>query len=455
MQLPAYMPPAAFGSADYWRWCIVFAQGVCILKLASIALFEFVLPLARTYPPRILADVGEAAAFAAWTLLWMNANGVDATGILTTSAILTAVIGLSFQDTLGNIISGLAIQLDQSINVGDWVRVDGVEGKVSEIRWRYTAMETRNWETVLIPNSFMAKNKFMLLGRRQGQPQQWRRWIWFNVDFRFHPSKVIEHVQTAMDRTEIPRVAKDPKPNCLFMEFHESYGRYALRYWLDALDADDPTDSAVREHVYFALERAGIPLSIPAHAVFLTKETADRKERKAAKSLQQRQQFLKGLELFKDLTPQELDELASHIVAAPFLTGDLITRQGTEGTWLYMIVEGKAEVVVKNQSGFSETLGELHEGDIFGEIALMTGERRTATVIARSEMSCFRLDKESFRGILRARPELASKMSEVLARRKLGVESALHHLDEADQSKRINETHQDILTKIRALFHLN
>ncbi len=89
---------------------------------------------------------------------------------------------------------GLALQLDNSIEAGDWVKVGDLAGKVLEIRWRYTAVETRNWETVLVPNSVMMKNQVLVLGRRKGQPTQLRRWVYFNVDYRFQPSDVIEAV---------------------------------------------------------------------------------------------------------------------------------------------------------------------------------------------------------------------------------------------------------------------
>ena len=100
-----------------------------------------------------------------------------------TSAVITAVIALALQDTLGNVIGGLALQTDESIQVDDWIKVGDVNGRVVDIRWRYTAIETRNGETVLIPNGVLLKGQVMVLGRRQGKPRQWRRWVYFQVDY--------------------------------------------------------------------------------------------------------------------------------------------------------------------------------------------------------------------------------------------------------------------------------
>ena len=102
------------------------------------------------------------------------------------------MLGFSLQDVIGNIAGGLALQVDNSIEAGDWIKVGDVTGKVVEIRWRHTAVETRNWETVLIPNTVMTKSNVIVLGRRRGQPALLRRWVYFNVDFRFQPGDVID-----------------------------------------------------------------------------------------------------------------------------------------------------------------------------------------------------------------------------------------------------------------------
>ena len=117
--------------------------------------------------------------------------GVDLASLVTTSAILTAVIAFAMQDTLGNVLAGLAIQLDNSVQVGDWVRVENLAGRVRDIRWRSTLLETRDWETVVIPNSMLMKSRVAILGRREGTPSQWRRILEFMVDPGVPPARVI------------------------------------------------------------------------------------------------------------------------------------------------------------------------------------------------------------------------------------------------------------------------
>ncbi len=119
------------------------AVGVVIVRLAGILVFRVVLPAVRVTPARIVEDLVTTGLILAWGLVWLRMAGVDLGSLVTTSAVITAVVAFSMQETLGNILGGVVLQLDQSIRVGDWVRVDDVSGRVVEIRWRHTAVETR------------------------------------------------------------------------------------------------------------------------------------------------------------------------------------------------------------------------------------------------------------------------------------------------------------------------
>ena len=212
------------------------------------------------------------------------------------------------------------------------------------------------------------------------------------------------------------------------MDFKESYGSYAVRYWLTDLAVDDPTNSVVRTRIYFALRRAGIPLSIPAHSLFVTEDDTSRRQRKSTEEIEKRFQSLRHVELFDGLTDEERQSLATRLRVAPFVRGEVLTRQGAEAHWLYVITKGEAEVRVSTDGNLSEHLAHLGPGDFFGERGMMTGEPRSATVTALSDVECYRLDKEAFHDILQRRPEIAKDISEVLARRRVELEAALEDL---------------------------
>jgi len=434
---------------------LIFAA-MAVVAMGATVLFVVLLPRVRLNVPRILRDVLTGVVSIVAILMLVKRSGYNLSGLITTSAILTAVIGFSLQDTLGNVMGGLALQMDNSIKVGDWIKVGTeINGRVTEIRWRYTAIETRNWETMIVPNSALMKGNVMVLGRRQGQPELWRRWIWFNVDFRYQPSDVIRIVNQALQGTPIERVAASPTPpHCLLMDLHESYARYACRYLLTDLATDDPTDSEIRTRIFFALKRAGIPLSIPGHAVFLTEESSERQAEKKSADRGRRLQALAQVDLFKSIAPEERVTLAEGLRYAPFTKGEIITRQGAEAHWLYMMVAGQAAVRL-SVDGVEREVARLDAPAFFGEMSLMTGEPRSATVVALGDVECYRLDKAVFHETIKARPELAEMLAEVLAKRRVQLAAVKEGLDHEAQARRLAAAKVDLLGKIRDFFGLD
>jgi CRP-like cAMP-binding protein len=307
----------------------------------------------------------------------------------------------------------------------------------------------------VIPNSILMKSQVTVLGRRTGAPRQHRQWVYFNVDFRYSPTTVIEVVESALCAEPIMNVASEPAPNCVFMDFKDSYGSYAVRYWLTNLAVDDPTNSIVRSRIYFALRRAGIPLSIPAQSLFITEEGESRRERKLSEEIERRVEALQRVDLFHTLTDEERRELAARLRVAPFVRGEAMTRQGATAHWLYIMTKGDAEVrITVDDSRLSEKVATLHAGDFFGEMGLMTGVPRSATVIAQTDAECYRLDKDAFNDILRRRPEIAEDISHVLARRRVELEAVREDLNEEAMRQRVRRTQGDLLHRIRNFFTL-
>lgn len=435
------------------RWAARFFEWIALVNVASVFVFEVFLEALRLKPPRIMRDLLLALSYIVIGITILSRD-VDLTGIIATSAVLTAVIGLSFQDTLGNMMGGMALQMERTIGVGDWIKFDGQEGLVRDIRWRHTSIETRNWDTLVIPNSALMKSQVTVLGRRAGQPRQHRQWVYFNVDFRFSPSDVINAVETALCAEPIPNVAFEPPPNCILMDFKESFGSYAVRYWLTDLAVDDPTNSIVRTRIYFALRRASIPLSIPAHSLFVTEEDQSRLERKRHEEVETRVAALKRVALFQSLTDAERLSLADRLRVAPFVRGEAMTRQGAQAHWLYLITRGDAEVRVAIDDNLSEQIATLHQGDFFGEMGMMTGEPRSATVIALTDVECYRLDKEGFNDVLKQRPEIAEDISEQLASRRVQLDAAREGLNEEAMQARMRHHKGDLLNRMKHFFRL-
>ena len=434
----------------------VIGVGIAVIRLWGQLVFRVVLPAVRLKPPRITEDIFVIIGYIAWFMVRLRYAGLDLGSILATSAMITAVVAFAMQDTLGNILGGLALQLDNSVEVGDWIKVDDISGKVVDIRWRSTLVETRNWETVVFPNSQLMKSKFLVLGRRTDQPVQWRRWVWFNVGMDTVPNKVVSVVEDSVLHTEIANVAKSPAPNCVLMDMDDKgYARYALRYWLTDLAADDPTDGMMRWHIMAALQRAGIKLAQEARSIHITKENEKYDEVVHEREVLLRIKTLRRVELFSQLNDAELRGLAERLRYSPFAKGNVITKQGDERShWLYVIINGEAEVYVDLSNGKRRTVRILGRGNFFGEMGLLTGAPRSASVVAKTDVECYRIDKDVMEEILRARPGIAEEISHILVTRRAELDIALQNLDATGQHKDLSQQRSEILAAIKRFFSL-
>ena len=155
------------------------------------------------------------------------------------------------------------------------------------------------------------------------------------------------------------------------------------------------------------------------------------------------------------MTEAERAEVAAHMRLAPFVRGELITKQGAVAHWLYIIRKGETEVrVTAPNSTLSERVAVLRDGDFFGEMGLLTGAPRTATLIALTDVECYRLDKASFSDVLQRRPEIAQDLARILARRRVELDAIVGELTEETQRQRMSNLHTDFLGRIRQFFKL-
>lgn len=414
--LSGYLQPAAL---SWLREMSVFGEGLAVIRYLGLAFFNVLLPRVRVYISGILADILVIIGYIAWAFLRLNLAGVEFSHLFATSAVLTAVVAISMQDTLGNLLGGLALQMDNSLEIGDWIKMGDVSGRVSDIQWRYTAIVTRNGERVVIPNSHLMKNRYAVIcNKRQDVPQQ-RRLIDFNVDLSVPPARVSTAVIHDIQTARITNVSLTPAPQCLLMEFGDGYARYQLRYWLTDPGPDDVTDSDVRHHVLAALQREGIRLAVGDQTIHLVQENKAHREEVRTRELNRRVGAISRIDLFSRLSEAEQQDLARRLINAPFAKGDVLFRQGDIAHWLYIIASGEAEAWWTPPDGGPQRLIETRgPGNIFGELGLMTGAPRRSTVVAITDVEAYRLDKDSLEHILRARPELAEGISVILEQRR-------------------------------------
>lgn len=437
-------------TAQVIAFLVLVLQGIAVLNLGAIVLFSIVLRALHLEPPKILRDLAIAFSYIVLVFVLFSQYKVDVSGIIATSAVLTAVIGFSLQDTLANVMGGVAMQVDRSVAPGDWIRFGEVSGIVREISWRCVTIESRNGDRYMVPNGLMMKNPVMLQGKRWAGLVQERRWVYFHVDLRETPTVVIDAVTEALNREPIERVAADPRPNVILMEYGDSSSKYAVRYWLTDLAVDDWVDSLIRTRIYFALRRIGVPFSIPSTNFFLHRGGPPSFE----PAVEKRIADLKHVSIFASLTSEELQQLAEGLIYAPFLPGEAILIQGAAVHHLYILTRGRAEVRLSVEGAPPTVVAILEAPDFFGERGMLTGEPRRATIIALTEVECWRLEKRQFEAILRARPEMTDEISHVLAKRNLELGEVQDDLSEEARRIALSREHKSMRARINKFFGL-
>jgi len=440
----------------------VVPREICLLivALGNIRIYITFLVnvvLARRAVPRILGEVAIALSLIVFTLVRLDAVGVNLPGLIATTTVGAAALGFALQSTLGNLMGGISLQLDNTYRIGDWIEMDGgVTGEVVGIRWRYTALATVSNVTVIIPNAQLMNNRVTLIGRRGDLRIPWRRAVEFAVGYEWTPGQVVNVVNSALNRVAIPLVAPEPGAHCLCTGLDGNAIKYVVFYWLTDLRQYVLTDSKVRVHVLAALGRAGMEIPIARSDLYMHSAA-----RKRAETLVQeqssRRDLLKSLELFASLTDDEAHALSAQLGPTPLAIGDVATKQGEPSDSLYILARGEVGIFRDSGEGTGATrqrLASLAAPAYFGEMGLLTGQARTATVIAESEALCYRLDKRGFESIIRARPEIADAMSQTVAARAAANDATLASLSAEARARATGSRANDIVRRIRDFFGL-
>ena len=415
LALAVFHPPVPSPAHHDWlRLLPVMLFSFALVIVSGLVLFDVI--LVRREIPRILRDLLQGIAYLITAALILTRSEVDVTKVFTASVLTTAVIGLALQETLGNVMAGLALQLERDFEVGDWISLDDrIAGKIREVRWRATTIVSKNGDLMMIPNSAITRATIVNYSR---PTTAHRQWISVRVHFRHPPARVREVIVEAV--RALPFVLAAPPADCILHEFKDDASIYSVRYWMDDVQRDDSMDSAVRSAIWYALHRAGMEIPFPSRNVNLTEMNEDRARRKDDEEYARRIDALSRVDVFRALDAERIDRLSRRMKMLMFGPDETILRQGDPGDSLYVVRSGK--VAVQMGAGISpKELATLGPGQFFGEMSLMTGASRAATVVAKSDVECYVVDKEAFQEIVREKPELAGTISEILALRQVAL----------------------------------
>jgi small-conductance mechanosensitive channel/CRP-like cAMP-binding protein len=426
------------------------------LALLAVAVMRAVLQvvagtlLSRFHVPPIVTDVLLGLALIAYALVRLNVVGVNLAGIVTTSAVITGAIAFSAQEVLGALWAGLSLQAERTLRLGDWIRFGGSVGQIETIRWRTTTIRTPANEAVIIPNALLIKERVQIILRTGGREAP-RREIPFFADYDHTPGEVIRVVTEALRMAKIANVLADPEPRCVCTGFDDSAIDYEAHYWLADYDNVMVTDSEVRSHVFAALQRAGIRIPFPQRDVHVDRASPEGAMRR---EMAIRLRVLSGIELFDGLNETERDALAAALERLPFADGGVLFRKGDAADSLYVLAAGRLAVYDEGGDRGRRLLARVVAPDYVGEMGLLTGQPRGATVVADGEVMCYRVDKAGFDSILRRRPEIVDQLSQVLARRQADNDATLAALSVDDRGQHARSRARELVRRIRQFFAL-
>ena len=414
-------------------------------------LFCFQTVLAQRKIPRILNEFVVALTLIGYVIYRLNAVGVNLASLITTSALVTGALAFSAQETLGNLWGGIAIQLEKTCRIGDWVRIDNVTGQVVSIRWRYMAIATITNETIVIPNSTVMKNRITVVARRGEERTPWRRYVPFEVEFEYPPARVIAQVEKELTRAQIACVAAQPRPAVACVAFKDSGIEYEVAYDLTDNSQYWITDSRIRAHIYAALMRQGFVISFPRCIVEVRH---DERPGTVRREIEHRIAALSTMDLLASLTDSERASLARELTTSPYVAGEKIFDAGEPADSLCLLARGRVEIVRERTKGGPVKLATLDAPAYFGEMGLLLGQPRVATVVAVDDALCYRLDKRGFDAIIRSRPQLAETFATILAERQAENDATLQALDDDARAVEAVSRTRDLMRKIQRFFGL-
>ena len=359
--------------------------------------------------------------------------------ILATTAVGAVVIGFALQETLGNLFAGLAIQIEKPFRVGHWVTIGGKDGIVSEITWRATKIRTKAGNFVIVPNSALARDT--ITNYSEPTPET-RIELEVGVAYDAAPNDVKAVMLDAI-RGE-PLIAESRPPEVLLAGFADSSITYRLRVWTTEFGADDVLRDRLRTAVYYAFRRHDITIPFPVR-VNLTGQTARPfdAERAAAETL------FRHVPIFADLSASQRAELATVSRLAPYGRGETVVRQGEAGASMFVLARGEA--VVRLEPSGTEVARFVEPGAFFGEMSLLTGEPRTASVVAVTDCDLFEIAVEPFRRVVLGDPTLVERVGVAVAARRAELQRHAAHAAETSAP----ESQGSFIARIRRFLRIN
>jgi small-conductance mechanosensitive channel/CRP-like cAMP-binding protein len=373
-----------------------------------------------------------------------NLHAVKVDTFLAGSGLAAVVLGFAMQETLANIVSGIAIQIGKPFKAGDWLIVTNIRAEVTEVNWRSTRLRTNDDVYLDIPNKTMVTSTITNLSFPTKTHSNRLR---VGFEYGTPPNIVRDLLRKATEA--VPLVLPSPPVKVFLRDFAESAMIYEIKYSLDDEARFNDIEDAIRTNIWYAAKRAGLNIPLPQRVIH--KSDDDSAGAGESESLRT---AASQIALLAPLTDAQRERLVANASIVQFGRGETVIKQGFQGCSMFIVLRGELEVIV-NHEGEETRVATLPAGEAFGEMCMLTGEPRTATVRALTDSLVWEIRRAELQPILQENSGLATQLSELLARRKCetdGILAAHHH--EPAAPEKTQEYATGILHKIRSLFEI-
>lgn len=448
--LPArslHPPVSILRSVDY---LLLVTIVIALVEAVNAFVFDYLFAERRNTPvPQIVQSLVRSIIYLLLFLFLLPQVFAwrDIAGLVTSSAILSIILGLALQETLGNLFAGIGMQISRPYLTGHWVKLGSHEGSVERADWRSVTIRTRQGDCVSFPHSMVAK---MEIHNYSFPTPLHACEIQVGVHYQ-HPPSTVEVVLLRCAR-DVSAVCDQPPPEVRLSAYEDFAVLYTIRFWIQDFARQLIIESDVRKRVWYHFRREGLTIPFPI------REVHHRKFPIVTDATAEHLQLLREIEFLNVLTDEQREDLARRLTTQIFARSEIICRQGEDGNTFYIIKSGQVEVSTQNGTGRAAVLRQMTAGEFFGEISLLTGEPRSATVMALEDTEVLTMNKEDMRAMLAANNQLAEHISEVLAFRQEQLEvqrtaSAQQELSAVGTPhSRVESLRHEFLDRIRRFF---
>ncbi|HEU0275777.1 MAG TPA: cyclic nucleotide-binding domain-containing protein [Candidatus Udaeobacter sp.] len=451
--LAFYAAISVYGVHASWRnhvgTAVILLSTALVVAVVNRYVWDFYFEKKRHTPiPHFLREVVGGIIFLIVLLLVLSYGyhaEAQLKGLLAGSGVVAIILGFAGQNLFAGIIGGISIQINRPFKVGDWLKVGDTYAEVREINWRSTRLCTNDDIYLDIPNNEMVGHQIVNL-HYPTEVHAMR--IRVGIEYKNPPNRVKDALARAAQSAR--NVLADPPVKVFLVDFADFAVIYEIKFYMGNHARINETNDSVRTNVWYELKRQGITIPFPIRTLHV--------ERKAAASIQEESQearaVLRSEALFECLSDEQIDSLVQQSQVSHFGRGERVIREGAEGESMFVLLSGAAEVSI-SKNGTSIPVATLKAPDCFGEMSLLTGERRTATVRAETDCQVMEIGKPVMAEVLRAAPDCLERLSELLARRKMETEGLLKEaVSEGHHAGKEREYTANFLHRLRTFFEL-